>query len=137
MTYSSECDRCRAEESTKHLLWDCPFSQLAWMHLNEILDERNLGLDKIVSYEKIFDFEGAACATLIKLKIINEFIQIERPKHILKSTILILIDLLMNTKKNIAIKNQKLGKLREVETFLRKLINIVLKIINQFNNVEK
>jgi hypothetical protein len=40
-------------------LWDCTFSQLAWKHLNEILEERNLGLDKIISYEKIFDFGGA------------------------------------------------------------------------------
>jgi hypothetical protein len=41
MTNSAECG---AEESTKHLLWDCPFSQLAWIHLNQILEERNLGL---------------------------------------------------------------------------------------------
>jgi hypothetical protein len=72
MTNSAECDRCGAEESTKHLLWE-----MAWIHLNDILEERNLGFDKIVSYEKIFDFGGATCTTLIKLKIINEFIQIE------------------------------------------------------------
>jgi hypothetical protein len=69
------------------------------MHSNDILEERNLGLDKIVSNEKIFEFEGAACATLFELKIINEFIQIERPKHLLKSKILTLINLLMNTEK--------------------------------------
>jgi hypothetical protein len=105
--------RCGAEESTKHLLWDCPFSQLAWTHLNDILEERNLGLDKIVSYDNIFDFGGAACATLIKLKITNEFIQIERPRHLLKSKILTLINLLMNTEKYIAIKNQKFEKFEE------------------------
>jgi hypothetical protein len=49
------------------------------------LEDRNLKLDKIVSYEKVSDFGGIACATLIKLKIINEFIQIERPKHLTKS----------------------------------------------------
>jgi hypothetical protein len=38
---------------------------------------------------KFFDFGGADCATLIKLKIINEFIQIERPKHLLQSKIFI------------------------------------------------
>ncbi len=79
MTDSAECERCGAEESTKHLLWDCPFSQLAWIHLNDILEERNLDLDKIVSYQKFFDCGGTACATLIKLKIIIELIQIERP----------------------------------------------------------
>ena len=82
-----------------------------WIHLNGILEERNLGLDKIVSYEKIFDFGGAACATLIKLKIINEFIQITN--HLLKSKILTLINLLMNTEKYIAIKNQKVEKFKE------------------------
>ncbi len=65
--------------------------------------------DKIISYEKIFDFGGAACATLKKLKIINEFIQIERPKHLLKYDILTIINLLMNTEKYIAIKNLKQG----------------------------
>ncbi len=69
------------------------------MHSNDILEERNLGLDKIVSNEKIFEFEGAACAILFEHKIINEFIQIERPKHLLKSKILTLINLLMNTEK--------------------------------------
>ncbi len=64
MTNSVECERCGAEESTKHLLWDFPFSQLAQIHLNDVLEERNLGLDKIVSYQKIFDLGGATCATL-------------------------------------------------------------------------
>jgi hypothetical protein len=67
MTESAECERCGAEETTKHLLWDCPSSQLAWKNLNSILEDRNLRLDKIVSYEKVFDFGGTACATLIKL----------------------------------------------------------------------
>ena len=80
---------------------------------NTVLEERNLGLDEIVSYEKIFDFGGAASATLIKLKIINEFIQIERPKHFLKSKILTIINLPMNTEKYIAIKNKKIEKFEE------------------------
>ena len=84
---------------------DCPFSQLTWIHLNGILEERNLGLDKIVSYENIFDF-------------INEFIQIERPKLLMKSKILTLINLLMNTEKYIAIRNQKFEKLKRGGPFL-------------------
>jgi hypothetical protein len=113
MTDSDECERCGAVETTKHLLWDCPFSQLAWKNLNSILEEKKLGLDKIVSYEKIFDFGGTSCATLIKLKIINEFIQIERPKHLSESKIQALINLLIITEKYIAIKNQKVEKFKE------------------------
>ena len=97
-----------------------------------LLEERNLGLDKIVSYENIFDFGVAACATLIKLKIINEFIQIERPKHLLKSKIWTIIYLLMNTEKYIAIKNQKFEKFKERwKTFLMKLTKIVVKNKNK------
>ncbi len=70
-------------------------------------------MDKIVSYEKIFDFGGTACATLIKLKIINEFIQIERPKHLSRDKICALINLLINTEKYIALKNQRLNKFEE------------------------
>jgi hypothetical protein len=113
MTDSAECERCGAEETAKHLLWECSFSQLAWKNVNTILEEKNLGLDKIVSYEKIFDFGGTACATLIKLRIINEFIQIERPKHLAKSKICTLINQLIITEKYIAIKNQKLDKFKE------------------------
>ncbi len=113
MTDSDECDRCGAEETTKNLLWDCPFSQLAWKNLNSILEEKKLGLDKLVSYENFFDFGGTACSTLIKLKIINEFIQIERPKHLSKSKIDTLINQLINTEKFKAIKNQKLEKFKE------------------------
>jgi hypothetical protein len=113
MTDSAECERCGAEETAKHLLWECSFSQLAWKNVNTILEEKNLGLDKIVSYEKIFDFGGTACATLIKLRIINEFIQIERPKHLAKSKICTLINQLIITEKYIAIKNQKFDKFKE------------------------
>jgi hypothetical protein len=77
------------------------------------LEDINLRLDKIVFYEKVFDFGGTACATLIKLKIINEFIQIERPKHLTKSKIYTLINQLMNTEKYIAIKNQKFEYFKE------------------------
>jgi hypothetical protein len=113
MTDSDECERCGAEETSKHLLWDCPFSHIAWKNFNSILEEKKLGLDKIVSYDKFFYFGGTACSTLIKLKIINEFIQIERPKNLSKSKIYTLVNHLIITEKYIATKNQKLDKFKE------------------------
>jgi hypothetical protein len=47
------------------------------------------------------------------MQIINEFIQIERPKHLSKSKIQALINLLIITEKYIAIKNQKVDKFKE------------------------
>ncbi len=77
------------------------------------MEKKQLGLDTVVSYEKIFDFAGTACAPLIKLKIMNEFMQIERPKHLSETKIHALINLLIITEKYIAIKNQKVEKFKE------------------------
>ena len=113
MTESAKCERCGLDETSKHLLWECPYSCMAWKNYNEILDEINLGSEKIVSYEKIFDWGGSACVILIKLKIINEFIQLERPKNLTKDRISTLIKMLIITEKYIAIKNQTLKKFKE------------------------
>ena len=110
MTDTVECERCGRKETTKHLLLECPFTLMAWKNFNEILEERNLASEKIISYEKILDFEGSSCVNLVKLKLINEFIQIERPRHLTKEKISLLIKQLMSTEKYIAIKNQQLKK---------------------------
>ena len=113
MTETAECERCGKVETTKHLLWECPFSQMAWKNYNEILEEINLGSEKIVFHEQIFDFRGSACANLIKLKLVNEFIQLERPKNLTKDRISTIIKMLINTEKYIAIKNQTIKKFEE------------------------
>ena len=56
MTDTVECERCERIETTEHMLLECPFSQMAWRNFNEILEDRNLGSEKIVSYKNIFDF---------------------------------------------------------------------------------
>jgi hypothetical protein len=33
------------DDNTKHLLRECPFSQVAWKNLNSILEEKKLDLD--------------------------------------------------------------------------------------------
>jgi hypothetical protein len=59
-----------------------------------------------------------ALRSLIKLKIFNEFIQIDRPKHLSKSKIYTLVNQLIITEKYIAILNQKLDKFKGRWTFL-------------------
>ena len=113
MTESAQCERCGLEETTKHLLWDCSYSLMAWKNYNEILEEFNLGSEKIVCYEKLFDFGGSACVNLIKLKIINELIQVERPKHLTKDRISTIIKMLINMEKYIATKNQTFKRFKE------------------------
>ncbi len=108
----AECERCGAEETTEHLLRDCPSSQSAWKNLNSILEDRNLRLDKIVFRERVFDFGGTARATLIKLIIINEFIQIEIPKHLAESKIYTLINQLRIQRNILQLKTKNLNTLK-------------------------
>ncbi len=60
------------------------------------------------SYKDIYNFNNNAAVNTIKLKIINEFIQINRPKNLKKEKIKMLIDNVRNTEKFIAVKNKQL-----------------------------
>jgi hypothetical protein len=76
------------------------------------LEDRNLRLDKIVFRERVFDFGGTARATLIKLIIINEFIQIEIPKHLAESKIYTLINQLRIQRNILQLKTKNLNTLK-------------------------
>jgi hypothetical protein len=54
MANSAECERCGAEERTKHLLWNFPFSQVAWIHLNDILELKKNGFVQNSFLQEIF-----------------------------------------------------------------------------------
>jgi hypothetical protein len=82
MSQTPNCPRCNEIESTKHLLWKCNESRKIWSLYNEVLDNCNLGECKIEKYEDIYCTENNYKAlSTIKMKIIQEFIQIERPKN--------------------------------------------------------
>jgi len=107
------CDRCGLVETTKHLLWECKWSNDMWSNLNSIY--RKLGIKEcsINKYDDLFKFDYCSGSTTIKLKLINELIQIERPKHLNVQNISIIINKLKNMEKYIAIKNKQLPKYYE------------------------
>jgi hypothetical protein len=82
MTDSDKCPRCGKVENLRHLIWDCTHSSNIWNLYNVML--RGVypnSIDFVHTYESIF----AACETpstnVIKLKVIQEMIQIDRPKN--------------------------------------------------------
>jgi hypothetical protein len=75
------CPRCSLEETTRHLLWDCPESRRIWVLLNEILNENKHYSCLITKYEDIYRTESNNAASTIKMKIVQEMIQIDRPKN--------------------------------------------------------
>ena len=105
MTETDSCPRCGIKENLKHLIWECTHSKNIWKFFNEIMkevDRHNSG--SVESYEAIFEVSNAPSINMIKLKIIQELIQIERPKNWNKNNVIEVIKQLINLEKYNAIK---------------------------------
>jgi hypothetical protein len=80
MTNTPLCPRCNEIETTRHLIWECGESQRIWKLYNDILKNSNLEEMAVKKYEDIYYTDNLSVTSMIKMKIIQEFIQIERPK---------------------------------------------------------
>jgi exonuclease III len=81
MTNSPNCPRCARPESTKHLLWDCPESQKIWNSYNDLLKLMHLDKAKLTCYDDVYRMEENGVLTTIKIRLVQEFIQIIRPTN--------------------------------------------------------
>ncbi len=74
MTETDECPRCGLTETTKHVLWECKHVKHIWTLLNALMNQ--LCINK---YDDVFQTSELPGACTVKMKIIQEMIQIERP----------------------------------------------------------
>jgi hypothetical protein len=81
MTDSPKCPRCDQIETTKHLLWECFESQRIWSSYNNVLNNLQLTCYNINCYDDIYRLESLDLLSLIKIRLVNEFIQIIRPTN--------------------------------------------------------
>ncbi len=81
MSVNPNCPRCGLVETTRHLLWECQESRKIWNLLNAILDKNGQWSNRILKYEDIYRTETNCIASILKMKIIQETIQNDRPKY--------------------------------------------------------
>ena len=105
MTQVDNCPRCGRTETTKHLLWECEHVKKIWMLYNEIIVE-----GEVNAYDEVFKFGYSESAIIIKIKLIQELIQIDRPKNWTKNKIIEMINNLINIEKYNAIKEGSIPK---------------------------
>jgi hypothetical protein len=74
-----ECVRCGSPETTKHLLWECYQANKVWSAFNAMMTNIGHYKDCVDSYENIYNHASSSAITTIKLKVIQELIQINRP----------------------------------------------------------
>ena len=79
MINNNLCERCQQTESTIHLLWGCRESQKIWGLFNIWIANNNQVSSQINEYKDIYSVEDCAHVCKVKIKIIQEMIQIERP----------------------------------------------------------
>jgi hypothetical protein len=79
MINNSTCERCHEIETTKHLLWGCGESRNIWDLFNSWITNNNLISHTINEYQDIYRIDECAHVCKVKIKIIQEMIQIQRP----------------------------------------------------------
>ena len=81
MINSEECSRCGYKENLEHLMWGCHQSRRIWSYYNELMTNTKNPSEKMLQYKDIFTTPQKSSITLIKIRIIQELIQIERPTN--------------------------------------------------------
>ena len=79
MVNDNKCKKFGEEESYMHLLWECREAQKIWKAFNEFVVHLDLQEEKIMEYDNIFMIGERGVLSKIKIRVIQEMIQIERP----------------------------------------------------------
>ena len=80
MINNNICERCQEIETTRHLLWGCVESRNIWEFFNIWTVNNGSIANTINEYQDIYRIDDCAHVCKVKMKIIQEMIQIERPR---------------------------------------------------------
>ena len=78
--FNNRRERCNRPETTKHLLLECVEAWKIWALFNEWIGNQTVNSKVVIEYGDIFWVDDNANTCKAKLKIIQEIIQIERPR---------------------------------------------------------
>ena len=106
MIDNDRCTRCGQVETVKHLLYECEHSKRIWNLYNEILILNKQETEQVLKYNSIFQIGRMAATNIIKIRLIQCLIQIERPRDWSQDNIKTVIKEIMNMEKYNSIKNK-------------------------------
>jgi hypothetical protein len=109
MVDNDECERCTNQETTRHLFYGCEHANNIWQNFNGIMRKIGKNEDLVQKYEDIYEIPKLQAITILKLKMIQEMVQIKRPKTWSEENVTkLIIDL-----KNMECYNAKINKTKE------------------------
>ena len=112
MVINNRCRRCQEVETFKHLIWECIETKKIWTIFNELLTHLDLREEKIQDYDNIFMIGEIEVISKIKIRLIQEMIQIERPVNWSREKLLKLANEIKNKEMYNATKINKLEKIK-------------------------
>ena len=79
---NNKCERCDQIEITKHLLWECMEAGRIWEAYNIWVRNQAvfIRVKQLSEYKDIYEVDDNTQACKVKIKIIQELIQINRPR---------------------------------------------------------
>ena len=63
-----------------YLLWECPETRKVWQSFNEYMSRISNSQIKVGKFEDVFDIYPNRTLSVVKVKVIQAMIQIERPR---------------------------------------------------------
>jgi hypothetical protein len=119
MINSDDCLRCGEIESTNHLLWGCTHSKKIWQIFNEFLVKVNQVKELVQSYDDVYKVGKSPEIALVKIRVIQAMIQIERPQSWSNENLSVLVRDILNMERYNSNRNGKM------EHFKRRWSNII------------
>jgi hypothetical protein len=112
MVDTDKCSRCGQMETLKHLLWDCNDAYNIWNIFNNTLSKLSNETISVNRYDDIFYAINSPSLGLVKIKIIQELIQINRPKNWTTDNLTNIINNLVDIERYNAVQERKLDKFK-------------------------
>ena len=112
MTVTDECPRCNMSETSKHLLWECTHVKNIWSLFNDLMNHIKNGHECVSNYEDVFQTCEMPAVTIVKAKIIQALIQIERPINWDRERLLDTIKDLINVERYNAVVSKTINKFK-------------------------
>jgi hypothetical protein len=80
MSRDDECERCGHKETYRHLLWECREASIVWQAFNSYMIRIGQQPIQVNKYEDVFDIYPNKILSMIKVKVVQAMIQINRPQ---------------------------------------------------------
>jgi hypothetical protein len=110
MTDTDKCPRCSCTETINHLLWECTHARQIWKLYNKFISKLGNEQDSVKEYDNVYKVGSSPAIALVKIKVIQELIQIERPKNWNDEKMDSLVEELIRNERYIAKNKFLLGK---------------------------